>query len=102
MNHEDTDARLRREAAADARVRAALASIEEAQALIGRATQALASVNGVCAEYQKLGRLYDQVHRTWYVVRDKAATVRGRGKLTLDHEPTEHESEWRPLHGGRS
>jgi hypothetical protein len=94
VDHEDRDARLTREAAADLRVRAALVYIEQAQALIGRATQALSSVNGICAECQKLGRLYDQIHRSWYVVRDRAAVVRGRGKLTLDHEPTEHETEY--------
>jgi hypothetical protein len=99
VGHEDRGARQTREAAADARVRTALVYIEEAQALIGRATQALSSVNGVCAEYQKLGRLYDQIHRSWYVVRDRAAVVRGRGKLTLDHEPTEHEAEYVPASG---
>jgi hypothetical protein len=90
------------EAAADARVRTALACIEEAQMCISRARAALSSVNGLCPEYEKLNRLYDQIHRSWYLVRDRAATVRGRGKLTLDHEPTEHESEWLPLNGGRS
>jgi hypothetical protein len=83
-----------RRVAAELRVRAALRAIQEAQALINDATQALSSVNGLCAEYEKLGRLYDAVHRTWYVVRDKADVVKRRGRLTLDHEPDDFEARW--------
>ncbi len=83
-----------RKAAAEVRVRTALAAIQEAQGLVDRAAQALSSVNGLCPEYEKLGRLYEAVHRTWYVVRDKADGVSRRGRLTLDHEPDEREARW--------
>jgi hypothetical protein len=85
----------RRKAAAEERVKAALAAIEEAQGLIGQAVQALCPVNGLCPVYMKVSRLYDQVNRAWYVVRDRAAAVKGRGKLTLDHDPDSYQ-------GGRS
>jgi hypothetical protein len=86
-----------RKAAAELRVRAALAAIQEAQALVDRAAQALCSVNGLCPEYERLGKLYEAVHRVWYVVRDKAAVVSRRGKLRLDHEPNEREAQWESL-----
>ncbi len=80
--------------AAEARVKAALDLIQEAQGLVSEATQALCSVNGVCAAYERLGRLYDQVHLAWYIVRDAADTAKHRGQLLLDHEPTVHEERW--------
>jgi len=95
--HVKDDPLAARKAAAEVRVRAALAAIQEAQGLVDRAAQALCSVNGLCPEYEKLGKLYDQVHRAWYVVRDKAAAVARRGKLTLDHEPNEREAQWESL-----
>ena len=94
--HVKDDPLAARKTAAEVRVQAALGAIQEAQALVERAAQALSSVNGLCPEYEKLGRLYDQVHRTWYVVRDKADVVNRRGKLTLDHEPDAHEARWAP------
>lgn len=84
----------RRKAAAEARIQAALDALEDAQALVHRAAQALCSINGLCAEYERLRRLYDHVHRTWYAVRDKARAVGRRSRLTLDHEPDAHEEEF--------
>jgi hypothetical protein len=88
------DALATRKAAAEARVRAALDAIQEAQGLVDRAAQALCSVKGVRAAHERLGRLYDQVHLAWYVVRDAADSVRHRGALLLDHEPGACEAEW--------
>lgn len=82
-----------RKAAAEARVQAALDAIQEAQGFVDRAAQALCSVKGVSAEHERLGRLYDQVHLTWYIVRDAADAVRHRGALLLDHEPEACEAE---------
>jgi hypothetical protein len=83
-----------RQAAAEARVKAALDCIQEAQMLLGHAAQALCSVKGMAAEWRKVGKRYDQVHGTWYVVEQKAATLRARRRLVLDHEPNAHECEW--------
>ena len=86
--------RATREAVADARVRAALACIEDAQGLIDRAGQALCSVEGMRPEWNRMGRVYEQVKRSWYAVANKADRLRGKRRLKLDHEPTEHEAEW--------
>ena len=83
-----------RQAAAEARVKAALDCIQEAQMLLGRAAQALCSVKGMAAPWRKVGVRYDQVHGTWYVVEQKAAALRARGQLVLDHDPTAHECAW--------
>ncbi len=83
-----------RRAAAEARVTAALDLIQEAQALVNSAAQALCSVNGVGSAHERLGRLYDQVHLAWYVVRDVVDAARHRGCLVLDHEPDACEAQW--------
>ena len=77
-----------RTAAAEARVRAALDLIQEAQVLLGRACAALSSVQGMKASWRQVGKRYDQVHGTWYAVEEKAARIRARGWLLLDHEPS--------------
>jgi hypothetical protein len=83
-----------RKAAAEGRVEVALASIQEAQRLIERATQALSAVNGLAAEWRKLGTLHDQAKRAWYAVTGKADSLRLQGRLTLDHAPDSHEGQW--------
>jgi hypothetical protein len=80
-----------RKAVAEARVKAALDSIQEAQLLLGRAAEALCSVKGMAAEWRKVGARYDQVHGTWYGVERKAAVLRAKGRLVIDHEPGAHE-----------
>jgi hypothetical protein len=80
--------------AGEARVAAALAAIQEAQGLIGQATRGLCSVNGMVAEWRRLGKLYEQVRRTWYAVETKRDRLRLRGGPTLDHEPDSHEARW--------
>jgi len=77
----------RRRAAAEECVNAALRCLQEAQALLDRAGQALCSVRGMGAEWRKVGTRYDQVHATWYAVEQKAATLRAQGWLLLDHDP---------------
>lgn len=81
-----------RKAAAEARVKAALDCIQEAQMLLGRATQALSSVKGMAVEWRKVGARYDQVHGTWYAVGRKAGVLRAKGRLVLDQMPIDHES----------
>lgn len=81
-----------RKTAAEARVKAALDYIQEAQLLLGRASEALCSVKGMAAEWRKVGARYDQVHGTWYVVERKAAVLRAQGRLLLDREPSAHEA----------
>jgi hypothetical protein len=85
---------LSREEAAEARVRAALRDIQEAQSLIGRASQALSSVVGMVPEWNRLGRVYNQVRGAWYAVESKGQRLRGRRALRIDHEPNHHEAEW--------
>jgi hypothetical protein len=85
------DPRAARKAAAEARVRAALDLIQEAQMLLGRACAALSSVQGMNPSWREVGKRYDQVHGTWYTVERKAASVRARGWLLLDHEPRQDE-----------
>jgi len=80
-----------RRAAAELRVRAALDALERAQSLIEIAAQSLSSVEGLYPEHQRLGRVRDQVHRTWQVVRQRVEIERKRGRLLLDHEPDAHE-----------
>jgi hypothetical protein len=79
-----------RQAAAEARVEAALASIQEAQKLIDQAAQALCSVSGMVREWRKVSALHDQVKRAWYAVMGKADSLSLKGRLLLDHEPEEH------------
>jgi hypothetical protein len=94
-----TDPLAARKAAAEARVQSALDAIQEAQALIGYAAQALSSVNGICPVYLKVSRLHDQVHRAWYLVRDRADAVKRRGKLTLDRDPDSYEDRYASREG---
>jgi hypothetical protein len=80
-------------AVAIARIRRALAHLQEAQNHVGRALQELSPITGgALPVYSKGHRLYDQVHAYWYKV--QALTLEPRaGKLGLDHEPTEDRPE---------
>lgn len=89
-----------RKAAGDARVKAALELIQEAQLLLGRACAALCSVQGMNPSWREVSKRYDQVHGTWYSVEKKAASARARGCLLLDHEP--HRDELAPNKESRS
>jgi hypothetical protein len=80
-----------REAAAAARVKAALDLIQEAQGLLGQAAAALCPVVGMVPEWRKVGALYDRVHAAWYQVEGKATSLRLSGRLRLDHEPAASE-----------
>lgn len=94
------DIRARRKAA-ETRVRVALESIEEAQALLELATQALCSVSNMVDEWNRVGDMHDRVKATWYVVEKCAEALRLRGQLVLDHEPDGHEGRWTALLEGR-
>lgn len=83
-----------RKAAAEARLKAALDSVDEAQRLLEQAAQALCSVSGMVAEWRRVGKLYDQVRRTWYALAGKGGRLRRSGGLLLDHKPNSHESQW--------
>lgn len=83
-----------REAAAEARIRAALRDIQEAQHLIGHASAALSSIIGMVPEWNRLGRVYSQVRGAWYAVESKGQRLRGRHALRIDHEPNRHEAEF--------
>jgi hypothetical protein len=76
---------------AEARVKAALDLIQEAQMLLGRACAELSSVQGMNPSWREVGKRYDEVHGTWYSVERKAASVRARGWLLLDREPSPDE-----------
>lgn len=93
-------ARSRREAA-EARVEAALACLEDAQRLIDQAAQALSAVNGLGSEWRRLGALHDRVRRAWYDLRGKTDSLLLKGRLVLDHEPDQREERWRALRRGR-
>ncbi len=93
---------LARRALAKMRVEVALESIEEAQRLVDLATQAISAVNGLAPECDRLAALCDHVKRTWCAVNEKAEGLHRRGKLTLDHEPTDNEAAyWASLKPGR-
>lgn len=81
------DPLAKRKEGAQERVRAALAHLQEAQSLVDRAGQELCSVVGLCPEWTRLGKLYDQVKRHWWAVSTKAERLRLNGRLLLDHEP---------------
>ena len=76
-----------RSTVASARLQYALDSLQDAQTLVGRAAEALCSIQGGQRVWTKLGRLYDQVHRMWYVV-DGFRLAKPR---LLDREPTDTE-----------
>jgi len=98
------EARVRaQQQAADARVRVALRSIEDAQRLLEQATQALSSVRGMGLEWRKVGSLHDQVKGSWYAVDRRVSRLVRTGRLTLDHEPGSYEMHWTRLleEGGR-
>jgi hypothetical protein len=90
-----------RRAAAEARVEAALAAIQEAQKRIDQAAQALCSVSGLGREWRKLGALHDQVKRAWYAVRGKADSLSLKGRLLLDHAPDCYEERFAARRRGR-
>lgn len=90
--HVKDDPPAARQTAAEARVNAALDSIQEAQLLLGRAAEALGSVKGMAGEWRKVGARYDQVHGTWYAVERRAAVLRAQGRLVLDRDPSAHDA----------
>ncbi len=90
-----------RQAAAEARVEVALASIQEAQKRIDQAAQALCSMSGMVPEWRKLGALHDRVKRAWYAVRGKADRLSLKGRLLLDHEPDSYEEHFAARRRGR-
>jgi len=90
--HVKDDPLAARKAAAEARVKAALDSIQEAQVLLGPAAETLCSVKRMAVEWRKVGARYDQVHGTWYAVERRAAVLRVQGRLVLDREPSAHEA----------
>src|SRR5262245_24282784 len=90
----EDDGLANRQLVAEARVKEALDCIQEAQALLGRATQWLAACQGMVTPWREVGKRYDQVHGTWYEVECKGADLRAQGRLLLDHEPTPDQIEW--------
>lgn len=76
------------------RVRRALAHLQEAQNLVGRAMQELSPITGgALPVWQKGHRLYDQVRAYWYKVNSLREDPRKAAKLGLDREPTEDRPE---------
>ncbi len=75
-----TDARFAAEA--DAKVRAALDHIEEAQQELGRACQELCPIIGGASQWKRVRALYDRVHDEWHRVH--AWAEKRRGRLDLD------------------
>ena len=78
---ETLDPLAKRKAEAEAHVCEVLDHLQRAQALIERASQALAAVAGMAGESRGLGRAYKDVRRAWYVVSDRADSLRQRGEL---------------------
>lgn len=91
MNDSKRNDLAARKAVAEARVKAALDLIQEAQLLLGRACAELSSVQGMNPSWREVGKRYDEVHGTWYSVERKAASVRARGWLLLDRAPSSDE-----------
>jgi len=79
--------------AAETRVLVALRSIEEAQGLLDEACRALSSVRGMLIEWRKAGQLSDRARGLWYSVDRRAKALKARGRLLLDHEPADHQTQ---------
>lgn len=67
-------------AAAEARVRNALAHIQEAQNHLGAAREQLSALCGGIPVWKSAGKLYDRVHTFWY----RVERFRQRGRFKLD------------------
>jgi len=69
---------------AEAQVAHALAAVEEAQRQLEHARQRVACMRGLAFESSKLGRLHEQVTRSWYVLYERRDQLRRKGGLVLD------------------
>jgi hypothetical protein len=67
-------------AEAEARVRRALAHIQEAQNHLGHAQAELSGIERGVRAWRLVGRLYDRVHAAWY----RVEAFRKAGRFTLD------------------
>jgi hypothetical protein len=67
-------------AAAEARVRHALAHIQEAQNHLHHAQAELSGIERGVTVWRLVGRLYDRVHAAWY----RVEAFRKGGRFTLD------------------
>jgi hypothetical protein len=67
---------------AERKVRAALANIEAAQRLLGKACEELCPIIGAVGPWGRVGKLYDKVHAEWHRV--NAFLQNKRGRLNLD------------------
>ena len=72
------------QAAPEIRVQLALDSIQEAQRLVERATQALSRVDGMILERRRVGSAYHQLWQTWYAVRAGANRLQRNRRLRGD------------------
>ena len=96
------EARLRAQRqAAEIRVRVALRSIEEAQAQLDQACQALCSVRGMLIEWEAVGKACDRVKGSWHAIQRKSQRLERQGRLVLDQEPGAYEAHWVALLEGR-
>jgi hypothetical protein len=57
------------------KVRECLAYLQEAQALVNRAGEALCSVNGFAKEWSDLSKPYDCVKKHWYQIENRRAAL---------------------------
>lgn len=71
-------------AAAMVRIHVALDMLQAAQGKLGEAASMLSSLRWGSNQQQKVMRLYEGVHRQWYLLRDFAATPQS---LSVDSEP---------------
>lgn len=65
----DPEIDKRRRTVGEARVRAAMDHVQQAQIELGRAMADLSAVIGFIPEGDKLSALYDKVHSLWYKIR---------------------------------
>jgi len=52
------------------RIEKALGDIERAQNHLLNACESLSRINGACDEWERIGKVYDTVKASWYVVRN--------------------------------
>jgi hypothetical protein len=75
-----------KERSAAERVEDALLRLQQAQALVDEAAQALCRVSGMVYEWRKLGRLQGETRRTYYAISARADRLSAKGRLCLDGE----------------
>jgi hypothetical protein len=63
-------------AEAEARIQRALDHIEQAQRLMDRACQEISSIEGMCPDWQRLGKIHQRIEAEWHRLNHRRKTAR--------------------------